>query len=677
MHIMFCSAIPTSMKRSGKRSAKKCTIVDSARSPTSTTMRGSCSPRSTSARPKPSRVFFISTFSGSAIVMVMGASVGEQPGRPFGVAGAQLLQRHFRLVHLGRLAVPAVVVRHVRHALPHHGVGEDHARLAPVRARGGERLEQRGNVVARALDHVPVERAPLVAKRLDSHDVLHVAIDLLAVVVDDPAQVVELVVRGEHRRLPDLPLLLLAVPHHAVDPARVLVDARGHRHPAAHRESLPERAGRHLDAGRVVLRGVALRVAIEGAELHQVPEREVATLGHQRVDDRGDMADREVPEIPLRPLGIGGIHVQLVEEQHRAELGRGERTAGVTGLGLGQQRDDVAADLERHAGQPFRRPGQSATGVGCREIVGGQRVGGQTHLRAGAALPMDAEGYTTGARRSNARAGKSYGRPVWPAIGFSRGPIGSRARREKETTMALQPRLMLPTTALALVLLGLLWNSLVPATVSAQGKLLQWDSCSPGTRVKNFACTSNEGFNDLFATFYMTSLRDGITGFFAELEFGGGDRHSDGSLSGPDFDPLPSFWHLQSPEGCRTGAQTILIGPAPSGCVDPYAGQYATPSIFMTYPYIPSAGATPRLLVQVAASWPERSMCCSEFYAFHVRVSNVRATGEGACEGCCQPMTAWLKTMYLTRSNGTTLGLATDRTVVAWNESASPLCGVT
>jgi len=52
--VMFCSATPTSMKRSGKRSAKKLTIVDSVRSPTSTTMRGSRAPRSTSARPNAS-----------------------------------------------------------------------------------------------------------------------------------------------------------------------------------------------------------------------------------------------------------------------------------------------------------------------------------------------------------------------------------------------------------------------------------------------------------------------------------------------------------------------------------------------------------------------------------------------------------------------------------------------
>src|SRR6266850_740580 len=180
---MFCSAIPTWMKRSGKRSAKKWTMVDSLRSPTSTTMRGSCSPRSTSARPKPSRVFFISTFSGNVMVMVMTASVRQQPRRPLGVAGAEFAERLLRLIGLGGLAVPAVVAGHVRDALAHHGVREDDAGPPLELARGLEGAQHRFDVVSGALDHVPVERAPLVGERMDAHDVFDVAVDLLVVVV--------------------------------------------------------------------------------------------------------------------------------------------------------------------------------------------------------------------------------------------------------------------------------------------------------------------------------------------------------------------------------------------------------------------------------------------------------------------------------------------------------------
>src|SRR5690242_6825935 len=193
---MFCSAMPTWMKRSGNRSAKKLTIVDSLRSPTSTTMRGSRSPRSTSARPKPSRVFFISTLGGSEIAVVMGSAV-EQPLGPRGVRGAELLERGLGLLGLGRLAVPAIVVGHERDALAHDGVGEDHGGLAAVTARLLERAQDRGHVVTVAFEHVPLEGAPLVGERCHAQDILDVAVDLLAVVVDHRAQAVVPIVPGE------------------------------------------------------------------------------------------------------------------------------------------------------------------------------------------------------------------------------------------------------------------------------------------------------------------------------------------------------------------------------------------------------------------------------------------------------------------------------------------------
>src|SRR5262245_20203316 len=144
------------MNRSGKRSAKKLTMVDSVRSPTRTTMRGSCSPRATSARPKTSRVFFISTFWGSVMVAV--TSVSQQPRGPLGVRGAELLEGGLRLVRLGGFPVPVIIVGHVRDSLAHHGVGQNHARLAAVRPRRGESAQDVVHVVTVALDRVPAER---------------------------------------------------------------------------------------------------------------------------------------------------------------------------------------------------------------------------------------------------------------------------------------------------------------------------------------------------------------------------------------------------------------------------------------------------------------------------------------------------------------------------------------
>ena len=169
-------------------------------------------------------------------------------------------------------------------------------------ARGGERAQDVGHVVAVALDHVPVERAPLVAERRDAHDVLDVAVDLLAVVVDDRAQVVELVVRRRTSR-----------PPRSAPPAARRRPSRSRRAAGACPCAPPSPTPQHTESpcpsepaetsmpGVSWRDGMPLRVAVEGAELHQVPEREVAALGHQRVDDRRHVPDREVPEVALRP----------------------------------------------------------------------------------------------------------------------------------------------------------------------------------------------------------------------------------------------------------------------------------------------------------------------------------------------------------------------------------------
>ena len=60
-------------------------------------------------------------------------------------------------------------------------------------------------------DHVPAEGAPFIRHRLQIHDVLDKSVQLDSVVVQDGAHVIEMIVAGEHGRLPDLALLNLAV----------------------------------------------------------------------------------------------------------------------------------------------------------------------------------------------------------------------------------------------------------------------------------------------------------------------------------------------------------------------------------------------------------------------------------------------------------------------------------
>ena len=74
-----------------------------------------------------------------------------------------------------------------------------------------ERVVDGLDVVAVDLDDVPVERAELVGDGAEAHDLGAGAVDLQAVVVDDRDEVGEALVGGEHRRLPDLALLQLAI----------------------------------------------------------------------------------------------------------------------------------------------------------------------------------------------------------------------------------------------------------------------------------------------------------------------------------------------------------------------------------------------------------------------------------------------------------------------------------
>ena len=165
---------------------------------------------------------------------------------------------------------------------------------------------------------------------------------------------------------------------------------------------------------------------------------------------------------------------------------------------------------------------------------------------------------------------------------------------------------------LSVIALSLVVGSLVPTTAIADGALLHWDSCSPpgnpGTSIKTLACDSNEGYSDLVAGFYLDGERGLTTGFQAEVEVGGGDRHHGGALTGPDYDPLPSYWHLGT-GGCRDGAGVVLIaGSNAPGCIDTWMGlPPGSPQVTMTYPHVPSPGATPRLRIAVSGTWPERA----------------------------------------------------------------------
>ena len=127
--------------------------------------------------------------------------------------------------------MPTNLVLHKGNALALRGLGDDGGRLALGDAslgKGGANLIE--VVAVGKLHHVELKGAELVGKRHGVVDFLDGAVDLQAVVVDDHAEVIELLVAGEHGSLPDLALLALAIAQQGVRAISIAPVLGGNRH---------------------------------------------------------------------------------------------------------------------------------------------------------------------------------------------------------------------------------------------------------------------------------------------------------------------------------------------------------------------------------------------------------------------------------------------------------------
>ncbi len=212
---------------------------------------------------------------------------------------------------------------------------------ASASARGDRRV-----VVPVAGHDVPVERAPLVGDRVQAHHLFDEAVDLSLVVVEDDAQVVELELGRRHRRLPDLPLLRLAVADHRVDAELVAVQLRRQRHPDRDREPLAERSGRRLDARREEVRGVALHRAAQPPQRRQQIAREVTRVRQHRVQRRDRVPLRQHEAVALRPVRLVRAVAHLAEEKRLQDVHRRQRSARVAAGRRGDRRQVVDAQVE-------------------------------------------------------------------------------------------------------------------------------------------------------------------------------------------------------------------------------------------------------------------------------------------------------------------------------------------
>ena len=176
------------------------------------------------------------------------------------------------------------------HAFALDRVGDDRGRLAFGRGGFSKRRLQRRDAVAVHLDGVPVEGAPFFRQRIERHDVVHEAVQLDAIVIDDGHQVVDVLVAAEHGRFPDLPFLDLAVAENDVAFAKDVHPAWPPAPCRSRWRALAERTGGSLERRDEAHIRMAL---INGAELPQRVQLilgRVTTFGHHAVEHRRRVA---------------------------------------------------------------------------------------------------------------------------------------------------------------------------------------------------------------------------------------------------------------------------------------------------------------------------------------------------------------------------------------------------
>src|ERR1035438_6389276 len=214
--IMLASAMPAWMNRSGISAWNRSTSHWRGRSPLRHTISGRWRARFTSAWPYGLTTVAYGASSGGSSIMA-GHLAGELVNRPCRESRGQL----------DEMAVGA----RGQAAQPVGGRGPAHQGLWPAgRRRPGQRGRHRVHVVAIEISGFPAERAPFADDRLDRGDAVDRPIDLGVVGIHEDGQPGQPVVAGEHRRLPQLTLLLLAVADEGegpdVGPAREAVGQR-------------------------------------------------------------------------------------------------------------------------------------------------------------------------------------------------------------------------------------------------------------------------------------------------------------------------------------------------------------------------------------------------------------------------------------------------------------------
>ena len=179
--------------------------------------------------------------------------------------------------------MPLALALHERDALGLDSVGDDHGWAALFRLGAVDGARDFLHVVA--VDGLGEEAEALKLGLEIAHiqNLAYAPIQLNLVAVQDDDEIVQLVGAGVHQRLPDLPLLNLAVAQHGVHCDMLAEHFCTLCHADRRGEPLPQRSRRHVHARHVVHFRVARQISVNLPELAQPFERHIPPHRQRRI----------------------------------------------------------------------------------------------------------------------------------------------------------------------------------------------------------------------------------------------------------------------------------------------------------------------------------------------------------------------------------------------------------
>lgn len=122
------------------------------------------------------------------------------------------------------------------------GMADNHGWLTLVLRRLVKCGKNLVHIMAVNLNHIPGKGAILIRNRVNAHYIPYPAVNLEPVLVKDTAEVIKVINARLHYRLPDLPLLMLAITCETVNPVTFFVQSGSQRNANRNRKPLTQRA---------------------------------------------------------------------------------------------------------------------------------------------------------------------------------------------------------------------------------------------------------------------------------------------------------------------------------------------------------------------------------------------------------------------------------------------------